>query len=88
MNKSNDQLIEQGVLFNLVADDGDPNVVAQNPLKLKEMNFWVVGRRKLSRRNSKSEWKNYGDFFICFNDTVDQILVELAFDFAFTKFAI
>ena len=51
--------------------------------KMKELNFWVVGRRKLKR--VADEWVNLGDLFICFHDSVEDILVELAFDIGFAK---
>lgn len=56
--------------------------------KLKEMTFWVVGRRKLRRLHSNAEWLIEGDFFICFNDSLEQVLVEMAFDICFSKLAI
>jgi hypothetical protein len=94
-------VIEQGVLFNMLVDEKsmkkskkklakDAAEVAQKPLKskkaTKELNFWVVGRRKLQRINSK--WINLGDFFICFHDSCEQILLEMAFDIGFGKLAI
>lgn len=62
-----------------------PRVIDKS--KLREMSFWVVGRRKLRRVDSKSEWKSHGDLFICFNDSLDHVLVELAFDVGFSKLA-
>lgn len=99
---SNFDLIEQGVLFSLFIDpdlqlennnkkggakqiEKPPRVVDKS--KLREMSFWVVGRRKLRRVDSKSEWKSHGDLFICFNDSLDHVLVELAFDMGFSKLA-
>lgn len=52
------------------------------------MTFWVVGRRKMKRMAPKSNWTHVGDFFVCFNDSVDQVLLELAFDMGFAKLAI
>jgi len=54
--------------------------------KIKELNFWVVGRRRLKQINSK--WISLGDFFICFHDAADQILIELAFDIGMCKMSI
>lgn len=64
----------------------DPKPVDRR--NFKEMSFWVVGRRKLRRSDPKSEWRNQGDFFICFHDSLDQVLVELAFDIGFSKLAL
>ena len=43
------------------------------------MNYWVVGRREL--KNTKR------DFFICFHDSVPDILQEIAFDIGFSRFS-
>ena len=94
--------MEQGILFNLLINDvkhennkknekiSQAELAAQLKSKMKCINFWVVGRRRLHReRNSKSsKWINNGDFFICFHDSVEDILLELAFDLAFAKLAI
>lgn len=56
--------------------------------KFREISFWVVGRRKLRRDDPSSAWKSHGDLFICFNDSLDHVLVELAFDMGFSKLAI
>jgi hypothetical protein len=95
-NDGNYEIIEQGVLFSLLVDDEARQLkLAKNPdkkddlSKMKEMNFWVVGRRKFKRAGvNKSKWTSMGDFFICFNDSLDQVLIELAFDIGFSKLAI
>lgn len=87
------KLIEQGVLFKLLINDETRQLrLAKNPdrkddmSKMKEMNFWVVGRRKFKRDSNKpTSWTSLGDFFVCFNDSLDQILMELAFDVGFSK---
>ena len=43
------------------------------------LNYWVVGRRELRNMNK--------DFFICFHDTVPEILQEIAFDLGFSRFS-
>lgn len=53
--------------------------------KTKELNFWVVGRRRFKRCDSNSEWSQQGDVFLCFHDAAEQILLELAFDIGFSK---
>ena len=66
---------------------GDNSIqMACTSSKIKELNFWVVGRRRLKQINSK--WISLGDFFICFHDAADQILIELAFDIGMCKMAI
>ena len=86
-----------GVLFNIILTDEKleqlNNKSNQNSIqmactssKIKELNFWVVGRRRLKQINSK--WISLGDFFICFHDAADQILIELAFDIGMCKMAI
>lgn len=85
-NHSNNSLTEQGVLFNIIIDEKKEE--QQSSIKLKEMTFWVVGRRKMKRIGAKSDWTHVGDFFVCFNDSVDQVLLELAFDMGFAKLAI
>lgn len=69
---------------NIEKKDEDKNF---DKTKLKEISFWVVGRRKLQRVDSKSHWENQGDFFLCFHDALDQILIEHAFDIGFSKLA-
>jgi len=59
--------------------------VAPCSVKAKELNFWVVGRRRMKRTAAESTWKNLGDFYICYHDSADQILLELAFDIGFCK---
>ena len=59
--------------------------VAPCSAKAKELNFWVVGRRRMKRTSVGSAWKNLGDFYICYHDSADQILLELAFDVGFCK---
>ena len=83
-------VIEQGILFQIVVDSpaqlerADTNKVAAKDVK--ELCFWVVGRRKLHRPTLKSDkWQSQGDFFICFRDNLDQALVEIAFDVGFSK---
>ena len=90
-NDLTETIIEQGVLFNLVIDDqlkSDGQHSSSNSSKVKEMNFWVVGRRKMQRLNPSTQWTNLGDFFVCFNDSIDQLLLELAFDVGFGKLTI
>ena len=93
--------IEQGVLFNLLLNEEHlhtkklekPNmtpaeVAANLKTKMREINFWVVGRRRLHRADKNAKWISQGDFFICFHDDIDGILLELAFDVGFSKLAI
>jgi len=86
--------MEQGLLFNLTVDenfklpDGQHSGLCQQQAKMKEMNFWVVGRQRLERQNSNSLWINAGELYLCFNDTIDDVLLELAFDAGFAKLAI
>lgn len=86
-----------GVLFNIILTDEKLEQLnnksnhssiqmACTSSKIKELNFWVVGRRRLKQINSK--WISLGDFFICFHDAADQILIELAFDIGMCKMAI
>lgn len=81
------EIVEQGVLFNMLIDEN--NILKSgkgvDKSKLKELNFWVVGRRRLQRANSSLEWDNLGDFFVCFHDSLDNLLIEIAFDFGFSK---
>lgn len=93
--------IEQGVLFNLLLNEEHlhgkklekPNmspaeVAAHLKTKMREIHFWVVGRRRLHRSDKNSDWISKGDFYICFHDEIDDILLELAFDVGFSKLAI
>jgi hypothetical protein len=95
--------IEQGVLFNLLLNEEHLNaaknkiekpnmspaeVAAHLKSKMREISFWVVGRRRLHRDNKNSKWISQGDFFICFHDEIDDILLELAFDVGFSKLAV
>ncbi len=94
--KSSDttRIVEQGVLFNLTIDESARMLEGQNPAlcqqqtKVKEMNFWVVGRQRLSRKSLGSAWTKAGEIYLCFNDSIDQVLLELAFDAGFAKLAI
>jgi len=79
-NEERSSLIEQGLLFNLIINEGEGK--AKKP---KEMSFWVVGRRRLNK--SMSQTHTSGDVFVCFADLAEQILIELAFDLGFSKFA-
>jgi hypothetical protein len=63
--------------------------------KIKEMNFWVIGRRKFKRialtdmgNQLINEWNCLGDFYVCFHDSCEEILLELAFDIGFSKSSI
>lgn len=56
--------------------------------KVKELTFWVVGRRRMKRMSPNSPWKSLGDFFVCFHDSADQIILELAFDIGACKIAV
>jgi len=95
--------IEQGVLFNLLLNEEHLNaaknkiekpnmsqaeVAAHLKSKMREISFWVVGRRRLHRDNKNAKWISQGDFFICFHDEIDDILLELAFDVGFSKLAV
>jgi hypothetical protein len=54
------------------------------------MTFWCIGRRKLkmitrnssykNTTNSANEQTNVSDFFVCFRDNTDNLLIELAFN--------
>ena len=75
-------LIEQGVLFDLEIE----NKKQSSKSKLgKEMNFWVVGRRRLQRKDPQSKWVVVGDCFVCFVDNLESFVLELAFDMGFGK---
>ncbi|CAF0843916.1 unnamed protein product [Brachionus calyciflorus] len=81
------EIVEQGVLFDLFMDDEKTKTKQKNDdkSKMKEFNFWVVGRRKLQRVDTNSEWINLGDFFVCFHDNLEDIILELAFDIGCAK---
>ncbi|RNA03712.1 inturned isoform X1 [Brachionus plicatilis] len=75
------QVMEQGVLLDMEIEDGkQPANKAR-----KELNFWVVGRRKLQRKDSQSKWVVIGDFFVCFHDNLEDVVLELAFDLGFIQ---
>ena len=79
-------VIEQGILFQIVVDNQRADTAKSVAKDVKELCFWVVGRRKLHRPTLKSDkWQSQGDFFICFHDHLDQALVEIAFDVGFSK---
>jgi hypothetical protein len=84
-DESKETLLEQGVLFNMTIDEPKSDNSQSKP---KEINFWVVGRRKMYKSNSSSKWLIVKDFYVCFNDTIDQVLLELAFDVGFGKLTI
>ena len=98
----NVMLVEQGVLFNLLLNEESVHQKKNEKLnnaspaeldahlrsKMREIHFWVVGRRRLYRANKHGKWTSRGDFFICFHDAIDDILLELAFDIGFSKLAV
>ena len=100
-SKDSINLVEQGCLFSLLVDEAnlkETPIPAKNPTemtpppsgtnnkkeKYKEITFWVVGRRKFTF-TKENILKNLGDFYVCFHDSVDQVLLELAFDLGFGK---
>lgn len=79
-------MLEQGVLFNMTVDEQKSDNSQSKP---KEITFWVVGRRKMHRSDlSSNQWSVVKDFYVCFNDSIDQVLLELAFDVGFGKLTI
>jgi hypothetical protein len=91
------EIIEQGILFKLILSSesinaGNKITVLKDNSKMRQANFWVIGRRKIKRSKlgidsgNSTESKairSYEDFFVCFFDTLDNILIELAFDVGF-----
>jgi hypothetical protein len=69
----------------IAAETSSPSLTNNKKEKFKEITFWVVGRRKFKFNNDKNVLKNLGDFYICFHDSLDQVLLELAFDIGFGK---
>ena len=86
-------MIEQGILFSIQKSQIRSRSKSKTDVKQQRsssvettsdtneqsiLNYWVVGKRE--NKNTKK------DFFICFHDSVADIIQEIAFDIGFSRF--
>ena len=86
-DSSDGAFVEQGAMFGLLKEtpvkDGHKRQEKDKEAELQQrLDFWVIGRRRglPGRRRRRAR-----EFFVCFLDTIDQVLLELAFDKGFSQ---